>query len=106
MPILGQFHEPQKFGNFSSRVVQSFETQDTAVVTSAAFQSKHIELSFWLVDEDGIYQMIGDDKWDELKKLFSAYTPFGFDFLPPVLIVRVRVLPQKPWPLTVAGMLL
>lgn len=82
-----------------------FETQDTTIIAPAAFQSKNVELSFRLINEDGIFQSgLTDDEWNELKAVFSAFDPFEIAVWPPVLIVRVQSLPPKPWPLSVAGL--
>src|SRR5271170_223814 len=63
---------------------------------------KRIELSFKLCDNGRFIQPNSDKQWDEIRSLFP--TTFGMDFAPPFLIIRVRKLPPRPWPLTVAGM--
>ena len=84
---------------------QLFETRDAEIISSITLQSKHIELSFRRINEDGMYQGFpGGEQWEELKALFFTCHAFEIEVGIPFLLVRVPTLPPKPWPLSVAGM--
>ncbi|KAA6406532.1 MAG: hypothetical protein FRX48_09697 [Lasallia pustulata] len=64
-------------------------------------QSKRIELPYSLF-EAGRATAPPKGDFSDLFKLFP--TTFGADVFPPYLIIRVRDIPPKPWPLTIGGL--
>ena len=67
----------------------------------AVSSSKRIEMGFSLV-QNGRFIGPPPGGFKELGSLFP--TTFGVEVFPPFLIIRVRTLPPRPWPLAVAGM--
>jgi hypothetical protein len=63
---------------------------------------KRVLLSFSLVEDGNWTAPRSSSQMRELMTLFP--TTCEVAVIPPVLIVRVKELPPKPWPLTVAGM--
>lgn len=68
----------------------------------AVASSKRVELTFSLIGDGQWTTPPSWDSFQELKSLFP--TTFEVEVIPPILLIRVRVLPPKPWPMTVAGM--
>jgi hypothetical protein len=64
-------------------------------------QSKKIELPYSLI-EAGRATAPPKGDFSDLLKLFP--TTFAAEVFPPYLIIRVKKLPPKPWPLTVGGL--
>lgn len=64
-------------------------------------RSKKIELSYSLVDAGRATAPPKGD-FSDLLKLFPQ--TFSTEVLPPYLMIRVRTMPPKPWPLKVAGL--
>ena len=74
----------------------------SGLLQRAVSLSKRIELTFSLIG-DGRWTM--PPSWDFIQELKNFFpTTFAVEIIPPVLIIRVRVLPPKPWPMTVAGL--
>lgn len=63
--------------------------------------SNRITLSFSLI-KNGRYMGPPKDGFTELASLFP--TTFAVEVRPPFLLFRVRTIPPKPWPLSVAGL--
>jgi hypothetical protein len=68
----------------------------------AVSSSKRVELTFTLIGDGRWTTPPSWDSFQELKSLFP--TTFEVEVIPPILLIRVRVLPPKPWPMTVAGL--
>lgn len=64
-------------------------------------QSKRIELHYSLVEAGRATFPPGGD-FSDLLKLFPSI--IGVDVFPPYLIIRVKVVPPRPWPLTIGGL--
>lgn len=64
-------------------------------------QSRRIELPYSLV-EAGRATAPPEGDFSHLLSLFP--TTFGADVYPPYLMIRVRKIPPKPWPLTIGGL--
>lgn len=63
--------------------------------------SNPITLSFSLI-KNGRYIGPPKDGFTELASLFR--TTYAVEVRPPFLLFRVRIIPPKPWPLSVAGL--
>jgi hypothetical protein len=72
--------------------------KDDEKIAAAVSKSRHIVLDFPLV-KDHRAKSAPHGGYSKIGRLFP--TAFIVEVLPPFLIVRVRTLPPKPWPLTV-----
>ena len=64
-------------------------------------QSKGVQLPYSLVENGRVTGPPNGD-YSLLLKLFP--TTFGVELSPPHLIIRLKTLPPKPWPLTIGGL--
>jgi len=64
-------------------------------------QSKRIELPYSLIEAGRATGPPGGD-FSDLLTLFP--TTFAAEVFPPYLIIRIRTIPPKPWPLTIGGL--
>lgn len=85
------------------RAVSSISTTSPVTIQKEVSKGKYIDLPFCLVDQFGHYAKdLTEGQMAQLVTLFDGVEAVGL--YPPFLIFRVKKLPPKPWPLTVAGM--
>lgn len=103
---LGENLSTDHFGStlINRRTENEFDVQlgkPNADFTRAVTMSKQITLAFKLI-ENGRYIGPPKDGFNELGGLFP--TTFAVEVRPPFLLFRVRMIPPKPCPLSVAGL--
>ncbi|KAI9864860.1 MAG: hypothetical protein M1813_002630 [Trichoglossum hirsutum] len=81
--------------------INKYTKKTPAELIEAITVSNHIVFDFTLF-EHGLPRMPKSDELSILSNLFP--TQFALTVVPPMLTIHVRTLPQKPWPLTVAGL--
>ena len=78
-----------------------YTKQPPAELVKAITAPNHIVFDFTLI-ERGLPRMPKGDELSILGTLFP--TQFALTVVPPMLTIHVRMLPPKPWPLTVTGL--
>lgn len=64
--------------------------------------ARHLDLGFKLLDNNRLPRNPTRDEFETIGKLFPHH--FGTGILGPFLVISVRELPPKPWPVSVAGL--
>lgn len=103
---LGENITNDHFGSIlnNRRTENQFDVQlgkPNADFTRVVKMSKRITLAFKLL-ENGRYIGPPKDGFNQLASLFP--TTFAVGVRPPFLLFRVRTIPPKPWPISVAGL--
>nr|AGN71621.1 hypothetical protein 2379 [Monascus pilosus] len=78
------------------------ECEETRAIDYPLMHTRHIVLSFNLRDQKNLPRNPTLDEFEVLSGLFPAYS--GAAVLGPFLVIYVKELPPKPWPLSVAGL--
>jgi hypothetical protein len=88
----------------NSPPVAVVETNDLSIVTRATFSSRHIDVGFTIFNEKSPNDLAFLSN-DQSKTLFDLFAGNAVELMyePPLLLFRVKTLPPRPWPLTIAG---
>lgn len=69
---------------------------------TAVVSSNHLVLDFSLISNDGELRHPTRKEAEEILSMFP--TAYAVGFSPPMLVVRLREYPPKPWPISIAGL--